>query len=209
MAHGAMPRTGVNSAYPMARFLDLLHSYEMAVIAEFGGDPFLGFPSITPTILLSPPRGAGEPQKNVMPGATETLLDIRLIPSQDPEKMIFEIETLLKTALGGDPQLHYTFAVVEVRHPTLTDPDHPVVTALAEAFTDLTGAPPVYGGVPGSTDGTILNARKQIPIVTCGPGDIYIPHHVDEWVSIDEIKTAARMYVLAAMRYLGVQASVP
>ena len=26
MAHGAMPRTGVNSAYPMARFLDLLHS---------------------------------------------------------------------------------------------------------------------------------------------------------------------------------------
>ena len=209
MAHGAMPRTGVNSAYPMARFLDLLHSYEMAVIAEFGGDPFLGFPSITPTILLSPPRGAGEPQKNVMPGATETLLDIRLIPGQDPEKIIFEIETLLRTALGGDPQLHYTFDVVEVRHPTLTDPDHPIVTALAEAFTDLTGAPPVYGGVPGSTDGTILNARKQIPIVTCGPGDIYIPHHVDEWVSIDEIKTAVRMYVLAAMRYLGVQASLP
>ena len=36
-------------------------------------------------------------------------------------------------------------------------------------------------------DGTILNARKGIPIVTCGPGDIYIPHHIDEWVSVDEI----------------------
>ncbi len=72
-------------------------------------------------------------------------------------------------------------------------------------ITALTGRAPVYGGVPGSTDGTILNARKGIPIVTCGPGDIHIPHHVDEWVSIDEIKLAARLYVVAAMRYLGVQ----
>ena len=67
-------------------------------------------------------------------------------------------------------------------------PDFP-----ADAVTlDLTGSAPTYGGVPGSTDGTILNARKGIPIVTCGPGDIHIPHHIDEWVSIDEIKTAAK-----------------
>ena len=63
----------------------------------------------------------------------------------------------------------------------------------------------MHGGVPGSTDGTILSARKQIPIVTCGPGDIYIPHHVDEWVCIEEIKTAARLYAVAALRYLGTE----
>jgi len=93
--------------------------------------------------------------------------------------------------------------VLEVRHPTRTDPAEPVVTTLASAYTDLTGAAPVYGGVPGSTDGTLLNARRGTPIVTCGPGDIHIPHHIDEWVSVDEIKQAARMYVLAALRYLG------
>ena len=75
---------------------------------------------------------------------------------------------------------------------------------LANAYRDLTGSEPIYGGVPGSTDGTILNAQKGIPIITCGPGDIHIPHHVDEWVSIAEIKTAARLYVLAALRFLGV-----
>lgn len=67
---------------------------------------------------------------------------------------------------------------------------------------NLIGQKPIYGGVPGSTDGTILQTRKGIPIVTCGPGDIHIPHHVDEWVSIDEIKMAARLYVLAVLRYL-------
>jgi succinyl-diaminopimelate desuccinylase len=93
--------------------------------------------------------------------------------------------------------------VIEVRHPTKTDRAEPVVAALASAYRDLTGSEPAYGGVPGSTDGTILHARKGIPIVTCGPGDIHIPHHVDEWVSVDEIKQAARLYVLAALRYLG------
>ena len=45
-----------------------------------------------------------------------------------------------------------------------------------------TGRAPRYGGVPGSTDGTILRMELGIPIVTCGPGDRLIPHQVDEYV---------------------------
>nr|MBI2904641.1 M20 family metallopeptidase [Chloroflexota bacterium] len=205
MAHGAMPLTGVNSVYPMARFLTMAHSLEEREIALHGRNEYLGQPSITPNILLSPVRGAGEPQNNVMPGATEAVLDFRLIPGQNPEKLAKQVERMLAAATAVDDRLEYTMDVLEVRHPTRTDKGESVVTSLASAYTDLTGAAPVYSGVPGSTDGTILNARKGIPIVTCGPGDIHIPHHVDEWVSIDEIKTAARMYVLAAIRYLGMR----
>jgi succinyl-diaminopimelate desuccinylase len=205
MAHGAMPLTGVNTAYPMARFLTLAHSLEEREIARFPRDPLLGQPSITPNILLSPPRGAGEPQNNVMPAATEVVLDFRLLPAQDPDALAKQVEAMLAATVAVDPRLCYEMKVVEVRHPTRTSETEPVVLALASAYTDITGEPPIYGGVPGSTDGTILNARKQIPIVTCGPGDIHIPHHVDEWVCIDEIKIAARMYALTALRYLGIQ----
>ena len=207
MAHGAMPLTGVNTAYPMARFLDGMHALEEREIVRHARSPFLGQPSITPTILRSPIPGMGEPQNNVMPGATEVVLDYRLIPGQDPEALVAQTESLLRAAIAVDPRLTGDLTVIEVRHPTRTDSTHPVVAALASAHLDLTGAAPTYGGVPGSTDGTILNARKGIPIVTCGPGDIYIPHHVDEWVSVDEIKLAARMYVLAALRYLGADPS--
>ena len=206
MAHGAMPLTGKNSAYPMARFLTQVEALEAEEIARHGMYPHLGQPSITPTILLSPPRGQGEPQNNVMPRATEVVLDFRLIPGQDPDALAARIEALLQEATAGDERLSYEMRVLEVRPPTATDPAEPVVTALDGAYRDLTGQAPVYGGVPGSTDGTILHWKKNIPIVTCGPGDIHIPHHVDEWVSIEEIKTAARMYVLAALRYLGVEA---
>lgn len=205
MAHGAMPLTGVNTAYPLARFLTLVHSLEEREIARHPRHPHLGQPSITPTVVMSPARHNGEPQNNVMPGASETILDFRLIPDQDAAALAKRVESLLAGAVAVDPRLRGEMQVLEVRQPTQTRADEAVVTALASAYRDITGCAPVYGGVPGSTDGTILNARKQIPIVTCGPGDIYIPHHIDEWVSIDEIKTAARMYVLAALRYLGPQ----
>lgn len=203
MSHGAMPLTGVNAMYPMARFLTLVHALEAHEIARHGRHEFLGQPSITPTIVMSPARGEGEPQHNVMPGAAECVLDVRLIPGQNPDEIARRIEQMLAACVATDDRLRYALHVIEVRHPTHTDRDHPVVQSLASAYADLTGRPPTYGGVPGSTDGTILHARKGIPIVTCGPGDIHIPHHVDEWVSIEEIKLAARMYVLAAMRYLG------
>lgn len=203
MAHGAMPLTGVNTAYPMACFLTLVHSLEEREIARHGRHDYLGQPSITPTILLSPVRGAGEPQNNVMPGATEVVLDCRLIPGQDPDAIADALQTMLAAVVAVDDRLTGELEVLEVRPPTKTERDHPVVTALASAYRDLTDEQPIYGGVPGSTDGTLLNARKNIPIVTCGPGDIHIPHHIDEWVSLAEIKQAARMYVLAAMRYLG------
>ncbi len=203
MAHGAMPLTGVNAAYPLARFLTSMHSLEEREIVLHGRHEFLGQPSITPTIVLSPARGAGEPQNNVVPGGAEAVLDFRLIPGQTPDTLAQQTRQLLEAAVAVDARLSAEMQVLEVRHPTRTDPAEPVVTALASAYTDLTGAAPIYGGVPGSTDGTILNARKGIPIVTCGPGDIHIPHHIDEWVSVDEIKQAARMYVLAALRYLG------
>ncbi len=202
MTHGAMPLTGVNTAYPMARFLMLLHSLEEREIARRGFDKYLGQPSITPTVLRSP--NVGESQKNVMPGATEVILDFRLLPEQSPDDLVGQIETLLTAVVTVDERLQYSLEVIELRHPTNTARDEPIVSAIASAFRDLTQTEPIYGGVPGSTDGTILHVCRGIPIVTCGPGDIHIPHHIDEWVSLDEIKLAARMYALAAMRFLGV-----
>jgi len=203
MSHGAMPLTGVNTAYPMARFLGLVQSLEEREIIQYGCHEYLGQPSITPTILRSPI--VGEPQKNVMPNSSEVVLDFRLIPGQKADQLTAHIETMLNAVTTIDNRLQYEMVQIELRQPTKTDPQETIVTALASAYQDLTGKKPIYGGVPGSTDGTILNAWKQIPIVTCGPGDIYIPHHIDEWVSIAEIKEAARMYVLAALRFLGIK----
>ena len=78
-----------------------------------------------------------------------------------------------------------------------------VVGALEWAVRRVSGRRPVFGGVPGSTDGTILRTALGIPIVTFGPGNRLIPHQVDERVPIAELVEAARCYAAAALRFLG------
>ena len=77
-----------------------------------------------------------------------------------------------------------------------------IVQALEWALRRVSGRRPVFGGVPGSTDGTILRTVLGVPIVTFGPGDRLIPHQVDERVPVTELLEAARAYAVAAVRYL-------
>jgi succinyl-diaminopimelate desuccinylase len=203
MSHGAMPLTGVNPIYPMATLLAKLRELEAAEVARLGAHEFLGQPSITPTILASPVHG--EAQNNVMPAQAQLTLDCRLIPGQTPEDLEAKIRGLFdRVKATENAQVQFEFEMIEARAPTFIDQDAEVVQVLAAAYQDITGKEPIYGGVPGTTDGTILFSRANVPIVTCGPGDIHIPHHIDEWLSIEELIEATRTYAVAALRFLGV-----
>ena len=202
MAHGCMPLTGVNPIYPAAALLLELQQLEADEIARHPADPFLGQPSITPTIIASPVTG--EAQNNVMPGQCALTLDIRLIPGQSAQEIEGRIRDIFQVLHQKDSTFAAELEVIEARAPTAVSTDEPVVAKLASAYRDVTGKEPVYGGVPGTTDGTILFARAGVPIVTCGPGDTYIPHHVDEYQDIDQLIEAAKSYAVAALRYLGV-----
>lgn len=203
MSHGAMPLTGVNPVYPMAALLVKLRELEAAQIALHGSHEFLGQPSITPTITAAPV--VGEPQNNVMPGQSQVVLDCRLIPGQTAEDLSARIKALMAEVEAAEaPEIRFEFELIEAREPTFIDRNAPIVRVLAGAYRDVTGREPVYGGVPGTTDGTILFSRAGVPVVTCGPGDIHIPHHIDEWLSLAELIEATQICAVAALRFLGV-----
>jgi succinyl-diaminopimelate desuccinylase len=203
MSHGAMPLTGVNPVYPIGSLLTKLRELESAEIERCGVHEFLGQPSITPTIIRSPVHG--EPQNNVMPAQARLTLDCRMIPGQTAEDLGTKIKGLLdQVKAGEDERLQFEFDMIEARAPTFISRQAELVRVLAAAYRDVTGKEAVYGGVPGTTDGTILSSWANVPIVTCGPGDIHIPHHIDEWLSIDELIEATRLYVVAALRFLEV-----
>ncbi|MCL6517941.1 M20 family metallopeptidase [Alicyclobacillus sp.] len=199
MAHGAMPLTGINPTTRMARILVVLDEFEQLEKARVGEHPMLGWPSITPTVLQAPVRG--EAQINVVPDQCMAALDIRTVPGQDHAILRRQMEDILDRLGRGDPDFHAELEVIEERPWTQTDPDAPVVRALADAYRSVTGRDPVYNGVPGATDGTFLHLAG-VPIVTTGAGDRHIPHHVDEYVEVAELVETARIYAEAAMRFL-------
>ena len=65
MAHGAMPETGINPNWGVAKILIALERLQKKEIKKLGRHEYLGFPSFTPTILRAPTKG--EAQINVIP----------------------------------------------------------------------------------------------------------------------------------------------
>jgi succinyl-diaminopimelate desuccinylase len=199
MAHGAMPQSGVNPVTRAARFVVAIEKLEGEEIERHGEDPFLGYPSLTPTILMGP--DSGEPQVNVIPASAYVALDIRTVPDQSHRDLIERLEDIIARLASEDPDFDATLEVIEERPPTETPKDEPLVGAMERAYDHLTGQEPIYNGVPGATDGTFLHAWAGIPIVTTGAGDREIPHQADEWVDEEELLTTCKLYAATAMYY--------
>ncbi|MBW6454327.1 MAG: M20 family metallopeptidase [Trueperaceae bacterium] len=199
MAHGAMPYAGVNPIAGLQRLLAAVETLQDEEQARLGAHPFLGFPWLTPTIVRSPV--AGEAQLNVMPDTAYAALDVRTVPGQSHEALFARLRAEADRVQAGMPNLAIELDWFESRPWTETAADDPLVRALEAAYPTAVGGPPRYGGVPGATDGTFLHAAG-VPIVTVGPGDRTIPHQVDEFVRVDDVVRAARLYAEAAVRYL-------
>ena len=199
MAHGAMPQSGVNPVTRAARFVVAVEELEREEVERHGEDPFLGVPSLTPTILMGP--DFGEPQINVIPASAYVALDIRTVPSQSHEELVRRLEECLEELGSEDPDFDGRLEVIEERPPTETPMENPLVRAMAAAHRYLTGEEPRYNGVPGATDGTYLSTWAGVPIVTTGAGEREIPHHADEWVSVEELLTTCKLYATTAMYY--------
>lgn len=199
MAHGAMPLTGVNPNTKMAQIICELMVLEEMEKQRVGQHQYLGWPSITPTIILGPEKG--EPQINVIPDHCMTTMDIRTVPGQTHEQLRSNIENVLAQLSAKDPEFKATLEVIESRPWTETNLDNPIVLASVESYRTVMKKEPIFNGVPGATDGTFLYIAG-IPIVTTGAGDRHIPHQINEYIDLTELVEASRIYAETAMLFL-------
>ena len=138
---------------------------------------------------------------NVIPADASVWLDVRTIPDVDHEGVVSMVDALARAA-GRDAGVEASVEVIDDRPAVSTPETSPVVRALCDAHTAVTGEPARLGGVPGATDGTVLTARTGMPTVVYGPGGKWIAHQVDEFVEVDAIVEAAEVYRETALRFL-------
>jgi len=201
MAHGAMPYAGANPIAAAGAFLAGLPGVERRVARGLPRSRFLGLPHVTATSCAAPLDGVA--QNNVIPARAGLVVDVRLTPGLAPERVLAALEELARAVEGRHPGTKLELTMLEPpRLATRVARSEPVVRALAWAVSAVTGRGPRFGGVPGSTDGTIFVAERGIPIVTFGPGNREVPHQVDEHVEVAELAAAARCYAAAAVRFL-------
>ncbi|MFI7446393.1 M20 family metallopeptidase [Nonomuraea sp. NPDC049714] len=193
MAHGAMPQHGRNPIQAVGALLTGLRALERDLQERHPAHEHLGEVYVTPTVV----RAGTEEQVNVIPATASVFVDVRTIPGLAHQAVADRVADL--AAWDG---ITAEVSVLVDRPPVDVPVDDPVVAALAAAHRDVTGAEPVYGGVPGSTDGTVLTHWGGIPSVVYGPGGKWIAHQSDEYVEVAEIVQCTRVFAEAARRFL-------
>jgi len=197
MAHGAMPEEGRNPIPALAAVVARLGSLESDLQRTVGEDPRLGLPYVTPTVFAA----GSLPQLNVIPSGGSVAVDVRTVPGVDHRMLVERLRAVVAevSAVSG---VELRLSVLDDRPPTETPVDDPVVQALVSAHEQVTGEVPPLGGVPGTTDGTILHRDAGLPVVVYGPGGKWVAHQADEFVELEELTRCADVFAVAALEFL-------
>lgn len=204
MAHGCMPLSGNCPNWAVGKVICELRKLETFEKYRLGRHEYLGYPSITPTMIQTPINGVS--QINVIPSDAYVTLDIRTVPGQEHEGIKRQIQGILDNFSSqfreGDDKFTATMEVLDDRPWTETSRNEPVVKSIEKAYRNVMNSEPIYNGVPGATDGTFIQCQKGIPVIVTGAGDREVPHQADEWCELEDIIETSKIYAFTALYYL-------
>jgi acetylornithine deacetylase len=128
-----------------------------------------------------------------------------IAPGEDAAKAKRQFEDSVAEAAMGDAFLKDHPPTVEwwggQFMPAATSTDNALVTTTKNAIVDVTGREPLVEGMTYGADMRLLVNEGGIPTVLFGAGDVRNAHRPDEYVSIDDLMTVARVIALTSLRF--------
>jgi acetylornithine deacetylase/succinyl-diaminopimelate desuccinylase-like protein len=156
---------------------------------------------------------------NVIPKSADIEFDIRVLPGITPQDVLDSLASYC-TKLGyratfppgftnpqdGDKKVSsrpvdVEFSIISAEASVYTSPDLPLIGDLARAFEDVYHVRAVYFFAPGSTDATYLHKGGLKNITVFGPGGGN-EHDANEFLSVDKLVNACKVYLLLAYRLI-------
>ncbi len=189
-AHSGLASLGINAIHNMALFITEFQKLPYLQIENpYFGKCTLNFERISGGLYLS-----------AVPDSCIASLDSRLIPETPPELVQGQIDGLMKrmnrdhgiNVAEVDPPEGWREVNSKLKAETIA-PDHVLTLRVSGAVDAATGKKAVIGGCPAITI-AILLIEMGIPAVICGPGSIAQAHTEDEFVEVDQLIRAARVY---------------
>lgn len=143
----------------------------------------------------------------VVPGQAEFGVDVRTVPGMTQAQLARDLEAFLAECRRKDPELDVELVFEPGSQgwtpPTEVAADAPVVQAVEAAAAQVLGTAPPLRAFPAVTDGAHFAAAGIDTIPAFGPGLLPLAHRPNEYIELDSIGEAARIYALSAIYYLG------
>jgi acetylornithine deacetylase len=184
-AHGATPELGRSAVYDGARVALALEEYAEQ-LAQREAHPMLGHPTLNVGKVI------GGQSVNIVPDKCVFELERRLLPGEQGRQALDDCEEFLRGRVG--PAVELSFEEPYLVDPGMeTAPNAEIVSALGQAQHATLGCAKELAGAHYGTDGSKL-AKVAIQTVVCGPGDIAQAHTANEFVAVEQVELATRMY---------------
>jgi acetylornithine deacetylase len=191
-AHSSVPEKGINAIEKMSRVIQAFCDYNQDLRGRTP-HPLCGHGRFTPGVIR------GGVQVNMVPDTCELEVDRRTLPGESRESVYAEFHERIRGAAAGEPDFVY-----EITEPTwLIAPndiaaEEPVVGALRAAHQEIFGRDPGLEAFVAGSDAPYMG----FPTVICGPGSIAQAHTTCEFVDLQEVENAARIYLYAVLQLL-------
>jgi acetylornithine deacetylase len=183
-AHSSKPELGTNAIVQMAWIIRLLEDHSRKL--QEAHHPLVGSPTLNVGLIQ------GGTQVNNVPDACWIEIDRRLIPGEEPERILTSYRDLLNGLQASRPVFKWSMETILQDQPMQTPVGAAIATCASRALKEagLDGSPV---GVPFGSDASKF-ARVGIPSIILGPGRIEQAHTAEEYVELEEVEKAFVVY---------------
>jgi len=183
-AHSSAPQLGANAIAGMMRLLLALgrHAQTLEGIAH----PLVGSPTINVGTIH------GGTQVNIVPASCSAEVDRRLIPGEDPNRLLEYYGAFLRDPLVLNGAFSVALEPLLCDWPLDTPAGVPLVRLASCVLRDL-GLDGTPAGVAFGSDASKLG-RAGIPSIILGPGHIDRAHTASEYVELEQVEQAFLFY---------------
>jgi succinyl-diaminopimelate desuccinylase len=189
-AHGSTPQLGINAIEHMSHVVQALSGMRFRKL-----HPMLGAPTVNVGTI------AGGSKVNTVPDRCVIEIDRRTLPGETTDEVLGEFERVLDEVRERVPGLRAHLELHDGAEPSET-PEGTAMVALLQEAAEVYGVESSELGFHGATDARFLINQAKIPAVICGPGDLRLAHTTGEYVEIDKLVQATKMYAYAMARFL-------
>ena len=192
-AHGSQPHLGVNAITSAAHLL-----LRLPEVLSDREHPLVGRPTVNAALI------AGGSAPNVVPDRCQVDIDRRIVPGEtDPAEVLRPFERLAEDIRSHHPEVELAFEIREWTDAAEAPPDSAIARIAREAVGAELGSTPPDTGFTGITDARFYINQAAIPTIILGPGSLSVAHTANEWVIVEDLVAAARIYARIFLGFLG------
>lgn len=184
-AHTSRPDAGVNAIYGMAQIVQAIERQHAALQVNGLSHPLCGRPSVCVSTIQ------GGVAVNTVPERATIEIDRRIGPDELPETACEDLIRLISGIGSGGCRIEHDPPFMASRG--LSDRQNQPLAKKVAAIVQQHGRPSKLFGEPYATDAAAI-AAAGIPTVVFGPGSIAQAHTADEFIEVDALQLATRIF---------------